>query len=110
VTTRLQVSEADFLRWVKDVAKLFGWRYSHFRPAKTAKGWRTALEGDRGFPDLVLVRPPRVIFAELKSDDGKPTAEQTSWLSDLTASSVEVYTWHPADQPEVMLTLARLPK
>ena len=51
-----------------------------------------------GFPDLVLVKDRRIIFAELKSRDGKPSRDQAKWLQALAATGrVEVYLWRPAD-------------
>ena len=59
-----------------------------------------------GFPDLVLVRPPRLIFAELKSSKGKLTVEQKEWLAVLALiPGVEVYIWKPEDLQEAILTL-----
>jgi hypothetical protein len=106
VVGAVKISEADWQRRVIDAAKLFGWRYAHFRPAQTSKGWRTAMSGDKGFPDLVLVRPPRVLFVELKSDDGLPSEAQLLWFNDL-ASSGEAYIWRPRDWTEVYTTLAK---
>jgi len=57
--------------------------------------WRTAVQGDVGFPDLVLVRAPRgevgarLIFAELKAEKGKESPEQTDWLDELFDTSIE---------------------
>jgi hypothetical protein len=52
-------------RQVLELAKICGWRTAHFRPAKTSKGWRTPVSGDgAGLPDLILVRPPEIVFAE----------------------------------------------
>jgi hypothetical protein len=55
------------------------------------------VEGDKGHPDLVLVRPPRLVYAELKSDAGRLAAEQQAWLADLRACGVEAYVWRPGD-------------
>lgn len=62
-----------------------------------------------GFPDLVLVHPGhhRVIFAELKSEKGKLTAEQAGWIADLRDCGLEVYVWRPVDLPQVDYVLAR---
>jgi hypothetical protein len=30
--------ERDFARWLNDAAKMFGWRFAHFRPARTKYG------------------------------------------------------------------------
>jgi len=65
------------------------------------------MQGDKGFPDLVLVRPPRVIFVELKSDSGKLSPDQVDWLTKLRTSSVEAYCWCPSDWDTVYMTLAK---
>lgn len=39
--------------------------------------------GHSGFPDLVLARDGRVMFFELKREDGKTTPGQDAWLSAL---------------------------
>jgi hypothetical protein len=92
---------------VVEVARLAGWRVAHFRPARTAKGWCTPVTADgAGWPDLVLVRPPRIIFAELKSESGKVRPEQTEWLSVLRLlPGAETHLWRPADWDAVVETL-----
>jgi hypothetical protein len=94
----LVVSEEDFTTTVIEYAQALKWRVAHFRPGLTQTGkWRTAVQGDgKGFPDLVLVRPHRVIFAELKSNKGKLSDEQEKWVMDLKRSEgVECYVWRP---------------
>jgi hypothetical protein len=49
---------------------------------------------------LVLVRD-RVLVVELKSERGKPTAEQRRWLDALEAAGAEHYLWRPSSWPEV---------
>jgi hypothetical protein len=89
--------EKDFQRWVIDVAHLYGWRIAHFRPARTARGtWITPMQGDPGWPDLVLARQCEVILAELKRVGERPTAEQWTWLRVLASVPTnEVYVWTP---------------
>ena len=76
---------------------------AHFRPAMSKRGrWITAVQGDgAGFPDLVLVRAPRVIFAELKSAKGKLSGDQEAWLLALAGTPIESYVWRPAQIDEV---------
>ena len=51
-----------------------------------------------GFPDLILVRPPRLVVAELKSVRGPVTARQQLWLDDVAAvPGIEVHVWRPDD-------------
>src|SRR5256885_11723762 len=81
--SRAPVTERDFERGVLETLRLFGWRFTHFRPAKTEKGWRTPLSGDAGFPDIVAVRSNRVIWIELKAEKGRLSDEQGHWLAPL---------------------------
>jgi hypothetical protein len=99
------ITEAEFTAQVLELAKRLGWRAAHFRPARTARGWRTAVQGDgAGFPDLVLVRR-RVIVAELKAGRGKLTPAQTDWLGVFERAGITAYVWHPRDWPQIELVL-----
>lgn len=91
------MTEAEFQRRVMDYATLRGWRVWHPRPARTHAGWRTAAEGHPGLPDLVLARAGTVLLVELKSEKGKPTADQAAWLA---ASDGRL--WRPSDWATVM--------
>jgi hypothetical protein len=101
--------EKDFQRAVIDLARLTGWRVHHTRPALTRRGrWLTPIQGDAGFPDLVLVRAGRVIFAELKRNGARPTPAQRGWLEALQAcAGVEVYLWTPNDWDAIIDALQR---
>lgn len=92
---------------VLQLAATLGWRRVHFRPARTEAGWRTAFQGDRGFPDLVLVRPPELLVVELKSDRGPYQPGQQEWLADLAGAGVETYTWRPRDFDTIVARLSR---
>lgn len=93
-------SEKEFQTDVLRLAGMFGWRTFHDFDSRRSTP---------GFPDLVAVKPPRLIFAELKSDTGKLRPDQVLWLDDLTkvesaldraiggSSPVEVYVWRPSD-------------
>ena len=101
------MTEREFQQAVVQLARLMGWRVHHTRPALTQRGrWLTPIQGDAGFPDLVLCRPPRLILAELKRVGGKPTPAQRGWLDALHAcASVECYLWTPADWDAVARAL-----
>lgn len=81
-------TEAAFLNAVRTLAKVMGFRTYHTHDSRRSEA---------GFPDLVLVKRPRVIFAELKRDGKKPTAIQQTWLDELAACGQEAYCWTPAD-------------
>lgn len=96
------MTERELQSAIIELAQLLGWRVAHFRPAQTAKGWRTPVEADgAGWPDLTLVRNGHLLFAELKSSTGKLSPAQQVWLDELTAVSfaedrVLTFVWSPA--------------
>lgn len=102
------MTEADLQRGVLDIARLTGWRSVHFRSARTAHGWRTPVSGDGlGFPDVLLVRGPRCVVAELKAEKGRVTPDQQAWLDALAESGAEAYVWRPVDYPDAILRILR---
>ena len=91
-----RVSEADFQAAVIELAKANGWKHFHvYNSRKSVAGW----------PDLVLVRGPTLLFMELKSHDGVVEADQQNWIEALTAAGQAVYIVRPRDwmQIEAML-------
>ena len=99
--TQLQaITEKAFESQVKDMAKLFGYLYYHT--------WRS-FHSQAGFPDCVMIRvepTPRLIVAELKTDDLKnsqPSIDQWLWLYLLQQlpAPVECYLWRPGDFDEI---------
>lgn len=77
-------TEQELLDCTIDLAMRMRWAVAHFRPARTAQGWRTAMQGHKGFPDLVLARSGIVLFRELKGYDargrlGRLSSEQRDW-------------------------------
>jgi hypothetical protein len=95
------MSEEQLQSAVVDLARVQGWRRFHDYDSR---------RNTAGFPDLVLVRPPRLIFAELKTQRGVVEPEQAEWITDLLACpGPEVYVWRPADWSTIEATLARYP-
>lgn len=94
---RPPISEGALTTYVRDLAKLYHWRRYHTWLSKHSPA---------GFPDEVLVRPQRLVFAELKSEKGKLSSEQQAWLEELRqVPGVEVYLWRPADMDEIARVL-----
>ena len=89
-------TERDFARQVIDLAHLYQWRVH--------RNW-TELHSPKGWPDLVLCRPPRLLFVELKSEKGRTTPEQESWLADLQACGQYTCVWRPSDWDEIVKVL-----
>jgi hypothetical protein len=87
------ISEKELLESVVEYAKTQGWLVYHvfdtFHHAKLLS---------RGFPDLVLVRDGKLIFAELKAQKGPVTPDQKKWLLELMeVIGVVTYLWRPSD-------------
>jgi hypothetical protein len=92
------MTEAHLLTAVLDLCKLLHLRVAHFRPARTDRGWRTAVQGDgAGWPDLVIVGPGGVIYRELKTDRGRISPVQADWLVALVDAGQDAGTWRPED-------------
>lgn len=95
------MKEAELQDAIAAYARTIGYTVAHFTTAISPRGQHmTPVKYDgKGFPDLVLVRPPRLIFVELKSDTGKIRPDQQWWLDRLTGTAAEVYVWRPSDWP-----------
>jgi hypothetical protein len=103
------VTESEWQEQVIELAHALGWRVAHFRPARTAHGWRTPVAGDgAGFPDLLLLRGFRIIAAELKREGkrGTVTAEQQAWLDAFGAAGIEAHVWTPGQIDEIVAELS----
>lgn len=111
-----KMTERDFKNLVVELAKRGGWLVHHDLPSQRFSGaWSTLVQGDTGFPDLVLVRAPKwgqltpaVIFAELKTEHGRVRDDQTLWLDALQAAGITAHVWRPSDLPEIVNTLVNL--
>jgi len=106
------ISEKQFEQQVHDLARLYHWLYYHT--------WRS-YHSPAGFPDCVLVRGNRLIFAELKAEAGKVSDKQQEWLDALgecghkysdtqtggypLRTIPEVYLWRPSQIDEIVKTL-----
>lgn len=94
--TRIPMSEAQLQATVIDMARLFGWLVHHCRPARRRDGsWQTPVQGDTGFPDLILARRGVVIAVELKGERGRLTPAQQAWAAELGGGAVAALVWRP---------------
>lgn len=99
------VTEKDFQDLLLAVARRAGWTSYHTHDSRRSQP---------GFPDLVLVRPPKradqkgeLLFIELKTDTGRLTHDQQRWLSLLELAGAEVHLWRPADTEQCVDRLTR---
>jgi hypothetical protein len=91
------ITEKAWMGQVVELASVLGWE--HYHP------W-LSIHSARGWPDLALVRPPRLVLAELKAEKGKVTPAQNRWLGLLgRCNGVEVYLWRPSDLDYVVKVL-----
>jgi len=94
--------EEGFQRRVLEYARWMGWtlRYHTFDSRKSAPG----------FPDLVLVRAPRVVFMECKTDraPAELPPHQKLWAFELLrCPGVEFYLVRPRNWQEIERILSR---
>lgn len=92
--------DATLFNSQKGLAPMLGWRPQLCYHTLRSKGSQS------GFPDRVLVRD-RIIFAELKRENGKPTPVQREWLNGLASAGAEVYLWVPSDLEEIGRILSK---
>ena len=92
-----KVSEKFFMWKVISFAEDHKWRYFHVYDSRRCP---------EGFPDLILLRPGRIVLVELKSQKGKATVAQQDWLEAWRAAGAETYVWRPADMAEIERILA----
>ena len=94
-------TEARLLREVRRAARRNGWADYHAAISMGAPA---------GFPDLVLVRPPVIIIAELKSARGRLSSSQRAWLERFQQCSVpgriQTYIWRPNDWTDILRILS----
>lgn len=100
-TREMKMSEAAFQKRITDLCDWLGLRWHHEVDSRKSKS---------GFPDLVIVAPARVIFAELKTEKGRLTAEQEAWVQSLNRAGVLAFVWRPQDWESIKNLLTRLAK
>ena len=95
---------------VINVARMAGWLIHHDLPAMNIRGrWATHVQGDVGFPDLVLLSPHhgQLIFVELKSAKGRTSSAQDNWLDSLGLAGIEHHVVRPDDLAFITHRLTR---
>ena len=99
------ITERIFQDQIRTLALMNGWQFFHPSPGQVRPGvWRS---DGKGYPDITLAHESRgLIFAELKTNDGKASPEQLTWLKAL-APYAEVYIWRPSDLDDIAKRLGR---
>lgn len=104
------MSEDDLKAAVLDACSAYGWLVHHDRPARSRRDgqdrYSTPVEGDAGFPDLVLSHPKHgVLFRELKSERGRLSDDQQVWLAALADGGANVAVWTPTSWVDGLVDL-----
>lgn len=89
------MTESQLLTNVVEFSQWHGLLVHHCRPARTKEGWRTPIQGRRGFPDLAVVGRGGLLLPELKSDTGSLDADQRTWRDVLLAAGLRWRLWRP---------------
>jgi hypothetical protein len=103
---QIDESEAAFQKRLIGVAEELEWEWLHIgrsisRPNQGVRGSLLT-----GFPDLMLLRGSRLIFAELKAQKAPgPTVTQQLRLAQLSEAA-ECYIWRPSDWNHIIHVLA----
>jgi hypothetical protein len=106
--TTARVTEDHFLRRLRTLAKGLGFLTYHTHDSRRS---------EPGFPDLILAKtgargkPGRLLMVELKTNTGKLSKDQQTWLSILahTVPGIEVYAWRPRDWAQIVSILTTHP-
>jgi len=115
-----RTSERDFQKWVFDLCHRLRLLIFHDPDARRCPrcGEMQRDRRVRGFPDLVIVRPPTrrrkppyLLFVELKTEAGRLSEEQQTWSTWLTAVAkmcpgVYYGVWRPGDLDIIIRLLA----
>lgn len=113
LTATGELTEAAWQAQIVGLARVYGWAHIYHAPdgghVPAGAGRRRVAGGQlpegRGFPDLVLVKGPRLIVAELKSRTGRIGPGQREWLDAFYIAGAEAYIWRPADWDKVQAIL-----
>ena len=90
------LAESDFQQAVVDLARLHRWLVYHTYDSRRSTP---------GFPDLVLARDGKLVFAELKSEGNSPSEAQQHWLNELQLAHPHVFVWRPSDWRDIEVIL-----
>ena len=87
------IGEAQLLKQVRQAARHGGWLCYHTYDSRLS---------EPGFPDLVLVRPPELLFVELKSDRGRIRPEQREWIDALREAGQTAWVVRGPDETQTL--------
>jgi hypothetical protein len=92
------VSEKAFMDTILQAAEIYGWFAYHTYDSRRSTA---------GFPDLVLIKPPHVLFLEVKRENGRLTVAQADVLALLwDCDDVKAAMVRPSDWEQIVEWLA----
>lgn len=92
------VSERDLAATIIEAAEALGWKVYAVLDTRTP-----AKRTSKGWPDLAMIKGPKMIMAELKSQEGVVSADQQGWLDALKrVRRLRVALWRPSDMASIM--------
>jgi hypothetical protein len=81
MTPAIDARESEFQTTLTETLELLGYQTCHVYPLMTKHGWRSGTTA-KGWPDVIAVRPPRMLAIEVKgSGRYNFPDEQRAWLS-----------------------------
>jgi hypothetical protein len=95
--------ESVLLSQVMAYAHMRQWHCWHDQATNAARrchdcgSYRRGPRNAPGLPDLILVRRPRLLIAEIKAEGGRVTPAQRAWLDEFAACGIETHIWTASD-------------
>lgn len=74
------LAEKEWQTTLVAALEVFGYVVEHTYPLQTKHGWRTGSTLS-GKPDLIALRPPRILAIEVKTDKGRLAPDQRAVLT-----------------------------
>ena len=88
------VSEQAYMSTIQQAAEIYGWYQYHTHDSRRSTP---------GFPDLVLIKPPKVIFLEVKREKARLSVAQADVLAMLWGcNEVQAAVVRPSDWAQVV--------
>lgn len=97
------ITEKEYQAQIMELARMMGWTVFHHHDSRrqVRPGVFVGDKDAKGFPDLVLLRPPQMLVIEVKRELGKTTVEQDEWLRRWSDCGVRTIVARPSTWPEV---------
>lgn len=88
---RLAVKELEWVAAVGDILDAYGWLHHDTWPTRRTPGRWSPEYAAKGVPDLICLRPPRLVLLEFKTETNTVQPAQATWIEGLRLSNQEVY-------------------